>query len=288
MVKPSEDIEDFSAASFKTLMADYKMLLAQRLFLSSDFSADTEWALLELLKARFGENMTGISQCEVMLKDVNTSRRTQLNMLDSVKRKKAPVAAVLKSPESPISRKALRFSMELEQSLTFASPMKRPYEDSNFQTPTMMTNIVPVNRSKRVVLPSRTISSVAKSEANLSEIKQAGIVLAPLTTDAFITENILSSTIVSLEFWPTLTGMELDEQFEESDDELDPSDFSDVAILKREWRSKHLPAIKNFLDSKEISSGFSSKCGMLPVELAQYRHVPNLLRYAMVEYAHNV
>jgi anaphase-promoting complex subunit 2 len=55
-------------------IAEYQTLLADRLLTSLSYDTDREARNLELLKLRFGE--TSLQYCEVMLKDVSDSRRT--------------------------------------------------------------------------------------------------------------------------------------------------------------------------------------------------------------------
>jgi anaphase-promoting complex subunit 2 len=53
---------------------EYRLMLADKLLANMDYNTDKELHTLELLKLRFGE--MSMRQCEVMIKDVDNSKRT--------------------------------------------------------------------------------------------------------------------------------------------------------------------------------------------------------------------
>jgi anaphase-promoting complex subunit 2 len=57
---------------------EYRLMLADKLLANLDYNVDQEVHTLELLKLRFGE--TSMRSCEVMLKDLNDSKRTNTNI----------------------------------------------------------------------------------------------------------------------------------------------------------------------------------------------------------------
>ena len=57
---------------------EYRIMLADKLLASADFDTDREVHNLELLKLRFGE--ASMRQCEVMIKDIDDSKRIQANI----------------------------------------------------------------------------------------------------------------------------------------------------------------------------------------------------------------
>ncbi len=52
---------------------EYRSVLADKLLSKEDYDTDREVHILELLKLRFGE--TSMHHCEIMIKDLATSRR---------------------------------------------------------------------------------------------------------------------------------------------------------------------------------------------------------------------
>jgi hypothetical protein len=57
---------------------EYRLMLADKLLQKSNYDAERETLALELLKNKFGE--THLHDCEVMLRDVNDSRRVNANV----------------------------------------------------------------------------------------------------------------------------------------------------------------------------------------------------------------
>lgn len=57
---------------------EYRLMLADKLLANLDYNVDQEVHTLELLKLRFGE--MSMRSCEVMLKDLNDSKRTNTNI----------------------------------------------------------------------------------------------------------------------------------------------------------------------------------------------------------------
>lgn len=57
---------------------EYRIMLADKLLVNTDFNTDKEVHNLELLKLRFGE--ASMRQCEVMIKDIDDSKRIQTNI----------------------------------------------------------------------------------------------------------------------------------------------------------------------------------------------------------------
>mmetsp|Transcript_48544 Transcript_48544/g.92867 ORF Transcript_48544/g.92867 Transcript_48544/m.92867 type:complete len:570 (+) Transcript_48544:271-1980(+) len=64
--------------SKELLVNEYRALLAERLLAKDDYHIERETRTLELLKLRFGE--TNMHDCEVMLKDMGDSKRTNSNI----------------------------------------------------------------------------------------------------------------------------------------------------------------------------------------------------------------
>jgi len=61
---------------------EYRMMLADKLLANLDFDTDKEVHTLELLKLRFGE--TSLRQCEIMIKDIDDSKRIVSNIRSTV------------------------------------------------------------------------------------------------------------------------------------------------------------------------------------------------------------
>ncbi|ETW05532.1 hypothetical protein, variant [Aphanomyces invadans] len=57
---------------------EYRMMLAERLLSAKDFHTDRDVHTLELLKLRFGD--ARLQQCDIMIKDVDESKRIQANL----------------------------------------------------------------------------------------------------------------------------------------------------------------------------------------------------------------
>jgi anaphase-promoting complex subunit 2 len=66
---------------------DYRSVLAEKLVSLKDYRADNEVATLELLKIRFGED--ALHSCEVMLRDLEDSRRINVAVNQAIKNNKA-------------------------------------------------------------------------------------------------------------------------------------------------------------------------------------------------------
>ena len=64
--------------SKEVFVREYQALLADRLLVKQDYGTDREVGTLELLKVRFGD--AGLHRCEVMLKDLDASKRTNANV----------------------------------------------------------------------------------------------------------------------------------------------------------------------------------------------------------------
>lgn len=63
------------AESQDIFLAEYRKLLEERLLKLQGYSIDQELANLELLKMRFGESSSELMRCQVMINDVENSRR---------------------------------------------------------------------------------------------------------------------------------------------------------------------------------------------------------------------
>ena len=280
LLKGYQDIDLNS--SFKTLLGDYKNMLAHRLLFSPFFDSDTEWALLELIKLRFGDNLVGLVPCEVMLKDMNETRRTQSNIYQACKK----IDTRLPSfgwKESPIVRKALRFSLGPETPIHVQAAGNRSPMLSS--PPNFITLPNSSARSKRVLEPRFLVD--AEKDVSLCGVFR----IEPSSGEEMLQEGVLGSAIISAEFWPVFSCMELEVK-EDEEDELDDEQVinfedGDAKRISLDWKQRHLPAIKGIFEVKGAApaGGFQSRCGVLPHEIAQFHHVPNLIRYAMVEFS---
>lgn len=67
---------------------EYRLMLADKLLANMDYNTDKELHTLELLKLRFGE--MSMRQCEVMIKDVDNSKRTMHSVHEMIQQKKKP------------------------------------------------------------------------------------------------------------------------------------------------------------------------------------------------------
>lgn len=63
-------------------MDEYRVMLADKLLTSLDFSTDRDVHTLELLKLRFGD--TSMRQCEIMIKDTDDSKRIVSNIHSTI------------------------------------------------------------------------------------------------------------------------------------------------------------------------------------------------------------
>ena len=62
---------------------EYRLMLADKLLANIDFDTDREVHNLELLKIQFGE--TSMRQCEIMIKDMDDSKRIAANIHSTIK-----------------------------------------------------------------------------------------------------------------------------------------------------------------------------------------------------------
>lgn len=65
---------------------EYRVMLADKLLANLDFDTDKEVHNLELLKLRFGE--LSMRQCEIMIKDIDDSKRINSNIRETIVEKK--------------------------------------------------------------------------------------------------------------------------------------------------------------------------------------------------------
>eukprot|EP01084_Bolivina_argentea_P121626 215540_1 len=70
--------------SKELFVTEYRVMLADKLLNSFDFSADKERQTLELLKVRFGED--SMKPCDVMIRDVDESKRISDHVQDLLKK----------------------------------------------------------------------------------------------------------------------------------------------------------------------------------------------------------
>jgi len=61
---------------------EYRLMLADKLLANTDYNTDSEVHTLELLKLRFGE--VSMRNCEIMIKDMDDSKRINANIKDTV------------------------------------------------------------------------------------------------------------------------------------------------------------------------------------------------------------
>jgi len=86
--KPSADILSILTNIFGSndlFVDEYRIILADKLLANTDFDTDKEVHNLELLKLRFGEN--SMRQCEIMIKDMDDSKRIIANIHSTMKSK---------------------------------------------------------------------------------------------------------------------------------------------------------------------------------------------------------
>lgn len=67
---------------------EYRLMLADKLLANMDYNTDKELHTLELLKLRFGE--MSMRQCEVMIKDVDNSKRTVSSIHEQIEQQYTP------------------------------------------------------------------------------------------------------------------------------------------------------------------------------------------------------
>ncbi|KAE9041271.1 Anaphase-promoting complex subunit 2 [Phytophthora rubi] len=70
---------------------EYRMMLADKLLQNLEFDTDRDVQTQELLKLRFGED--SLQQCEIMVRDIEDSRRLNLNVRSTLKNPTANAAA---------------------------------------------------------------------------------------------------------------------------------------------------------------------------------------------------
>lgn len=76
--------------STTVFVAEYRSLLADKLLNNLDYNTDAEIANLELLKRRFGDE--SLHSCEVMLRDLEQSKRVNTAVLSEIKKEKVSEA----------------------------------------------------------------------------------------------------------------------------------------------------------------------------------------------------
>ncbi|KAG6595925.1 Anaphase-promoting complex subunit 2 [Phytophthora cinnamomi] len=79
---------------------EYRMMLADKLLQNLEFDTDRDVQTLELLKLRFGED--SLQQCEIMVRDIEDSKRLNLNVRSTLENPaaKAAIAAEARSATS--------------------------------------------------------------------------------------------------------------------------------------------------------------------------------------------
>ncbi|POM78930.1 Anaphase-promoting complex subunit [Phytophthora palmivora] len=70
---------------------EYRMMLADKLLQNLEFDTDRDVQTLELLKLRFGED--SLQQCEIMVRDIEDSKRLNLNVQSTMENSAAKAAA---------------------------------------------------------------------------------------------------------------------------------------------------------------------------------------------------
>jgi anaphase-promoting complex subunit 2 len=88
--KASADILSMLVGIYGTndlFVDEYRIMLADKLLANADFDTDKEVRNLELLKIRFGE--TSMRQCEIMIKDIDDSKRDSKRIASNMKGSKS-------------------------------------------------------------------------------------------------------------------------------------------------------------------------------------------------------
>jgi anaphase-promoting complex subunit 2 len=83
--RPQEDILSMLVSIYgsqELFVNEYRMMLSDKLLANLDFDTDKEVHTLELLKLRFGE--TSLRQCEIMIKDIDDSKRIVSNIHSTI------------------------------------------------------------------------------------------------------------------------------------------------------------------------------------------------------------
>ncbi|KAK1939949.1 Anaphase-promoting complex subunit 2 [Phytophthora citrophthora] len=78
---------------------EYRMMLADKLLQNVEFDTDRDVQTLELLKLRFGED--SLHQCEIMVRDIEDSKRLNLNVQSTIKNPDGTASAAVDQPEHP-------------------------------------------------------------------------------------------------------------------------------------------------------------------------------------------
>lgn len=83
--RPQEDILSMLVniyGSQELFVNEYRLMLSDKLLANLEFDTDKEVHTLELLKLRFGE--TSLRQCEIMIKDIDDSKRIVSNIYSTI------------------------------------------------------------------------------------------------------------------------------------------------------------------------------------------------------------
>lgn len=100
----------------KELFVDeYRIMLADRLLASDDYNTDQAVHTLELLKLRFGE--ASMRNCEVMIKDMDDSKRTNANIRSSLPHNPVDLAMVSHVFWPPLQHESLKHHPRLQAQL---------------------------------------------------------------------------------------------------------------------------------------------------------------------------
>jgi len=79
---------------------EFRLMLADKLLANLTFDTDQEVHTLELLKLRFGE--LSMRNCEIMIKDIDDSKRAISNIHNTIKAKQQAIAVNGRKPMDPI------------------------------------------------------------------------------------------------------------------------------------------------------------------------------------------
>ena len=121
---------------------EYRLMLADKLLQKSNYDAERETLALELLKNKFGE--THLHDCEVMLRDVNDSRRVNANV------KTRPAEG------TPLAKKGLQTTEMLKESPVQALILSRLFWPKDI-----------AKSAATIVAPPSSSSSAAATHAGL-------------------------------------------------------------------------------------------------------------------------
>lgn len=78
---------------------EYRMMLADKLLHNLEYNTDRDVQTLELLKLRFGED--SLQQCEIMVRDIEDSKRINLNIQSTREKRAAAEATAGTSRKTP-------------------------------------------------------------------------------------------------------------------------------------------------------------------------------------------